>query len=206
MMAVMIKTKEELNGFRLAAKIGEKAVQAGLDTARTGGCDVEKVKNAVQTSCREFEITMLASLNIHAGKSVNIEEPPSESDYVLQKGDMVSIQLAGVHQGFVFELFRVTTVGDPSNEKQDFLDHLIEAADWMAAVLKAGKPVKFYYTESRGRYIFPAFHGIEIDLKEEPVIGINQQFEPEAGMLLIVKPEIVDPQFGRMCHSAMIEI
>ena len=97
-------------------------------------------------------------------------------------------------------------VDEATDEQTDYLEHMIEATEWMVGTLKPGSPLEFVYTESRGRSITPFGHGIGLEICENPWITMGREFVPHTNMVICIEPFLEVAEFGGMAIEDTVVI
>jgi Xaa-Pro aminopeptidase len=193
----LIKSPEEVHLLRKAAQTADQALQAGLAAVRSGVSQIE-LESAVRTAALQAGVESISYIRVSSGKPMLALKWPMATRQLLQDGDFVYLQIGGWYQNYAFESSRVTVVGAPSQDQVEYLNHLVEATDWMIEEMKPGREFRFIMTESRARPIRPMGHGIGLELHENPWVIINKQFTLSPGMVLCVEPMVSTKEFGTM--------
>ena len=196
----MQKSQSEISLLKQAIKTAAQGIITGFSAARPGmnGKEIELV---VRDWFFDKEANSLHTLEVKYGKIIS---PQLEMSNEIQDGDFLSIHLAGWVNNVAFDLKRVTVVGQPTAHQRDYLDHLIEATNWMIETIVPGRNMTFYPAESRGRLITPLAYEIDAEIRPVPRINPREDFNLPAGMVLCIAPTIKSPEFGTMTHSEML--
>jgi Xaa-Pro aminopeptidase len=200
-----IKSAAEIVALARAADVATAGLEAGL-AAAVPAASRYQVELAVRRGCLEAGAELVHGVRVAAGASLQQQAPPIDSLSLLKEGDFVYLQVWGWVQGYAFNASRVQVIGSPSDQQQEYLQHLVEAAEWMVSSIKPDRRFTFYYAESRGREIYPRAHGIGLELAEAPWIRIQQSFVARQGMVFCVAPIVACRTFGRMSVSRTIVI
>jgi Xaa-Pro aminopeptidase len=196
----MQKSQNEISLLKQAMKTAVQGITTGFSAARPemNGKDIESV---VRNWLFDKETHSLRTLEVKYGKMISAQ---LEVQNEIQEGDFLSIHLAGRANNVAFDLNRVTVVGQPTARQRDYLDHLIEATNWMIEGIVPGRKMTFYPAESRGRLITPVAYEIDAEIRPVPRINPREDFILPAGIVLCVAPTIKSPEFGTMTHSEMV--
>jgi Xaa-Pro dipeptidase len=201
----LIKSKRELELLRQAAQIADVGLQAGMEAARAGVHEYD-VELAARRAALEAGADFLPRVRVSSGAKVSDLRWPQVSDRQLQKGDFVYLDLIGWYGNYGFDNSRVTVVGGVTGAQADFLNHMVEATDWMIDTLKPGRPARFVYTESRDRIITPFGHGIGLEICEHPWITMGREFVPQPNMVLCIEPSLESQEYGSMAIEDTVAI
>lgn len=193
----IIKSSNELEILRGAARIVDKGLQAGMEAVKAGITQLE-VEFAARKALMNAGADFVPRVRISTGAAIETLSWPMTKNIELKSGDFVYLDLIGWYSNYGFDNSRVTVVGDPSDEQRDYLDHLVEATEWMIGALKPQVEMGFIMTESRARHIIPLGHGIGLEITENPWVSMGNRFTLEPNMVMCIEPIIVTPEFGGM--------
>ena len=196
----MLKSQIEISLLKQEIKTAEQGMSIGFTAARPGMKEKD-IESVVRNWLHNNEPELLHTLEVKYGKMIS---PELELLNDIQYGDFLSINLTGWFNSVVFDLKRVTVVGQPTSPQKDYLDHLIEATNWMIEAIVADRKMTFYPAESRGRFITPIAYEIDADIRRVPRITAREQFNLPVGMVICIAPTIKSAEFGTMSHSEMI--
>jgi Xaa-Pro aminopeptidase len=199
------KSQAEVDLLREAARIADAALEAGMDAAREGAQEYE-VELAARRAALEAGADFVTSIRVSSGKRIVAPPWTASAARELQPEDLVYLQVVGRLHNYGFDASRARAVGGPTLVQQEYLDHLIEAVEWMVDVLKPGTTVQFVRANSRGRSILPFANGIGVEIGESPWVTPGVKLTPQPGMVLCVKPTVNSSQFGSMAIGDMVVI
>jgi len=193
----VIKSQAEVALLRQAARIADAGLQAGMEATREGVREYE-IELAARKAALEAGADFIPRVRVSSGKKITTLSWPQTTARKLERGDFVYLDFIGWFGNYGFDNSRVTIVGESTDEQRDYLDHLVEATEWMIGVLKPGVKIEFVYTESRGRTIQPFGHGIGLEICENPWITLRQKFTLQPNMVMCIEPILTSPTFGAM--------
>ncbi|MFC2099964.1 M24 family metallopeptidase [Candidatus Bipolaricaulota bacterium] len=193
----MIKSPAEIEALRQAAHVADVGLEAGVAAVRKGASQFD-IELAARRAALDAGADFIPRVRVANGPTVTTLGWPMVRDQALNEGDLVYIDFIGWVHGYGFDNSRATVVGKPTDAQRDYLDHLVEATDWMIEVLKPGKPIEFCYTESRTRTIMPFGHGIGLDICENPWVTLGRPVTLEPGMVVSIEPIVIDHKLGGM--------
>lgn len=193
----VVKSQAEVELLRQAARIADVGLQAGMEAVREGVSQYE-LELAARKAALDAGVGFVPRVRVSSGKKITTLGWPMVTDKKLEKGDLVYLDFIGWFGNYGFDNSRATVVGEPTDEQRDYLDHLVEATEWMVGALKPGIEIGFVYTESRGRSIIAFGHGIGLEICENPWITLGRKFTLQPNMVLCIEPIVISSQFGSM--------
>jgi Xaa-Pro dipeptidase len=193
----LIKSPAEVEMLRAAGRVAGIGLQAGMAAVKAGVTQHD-VEMAVRKAAMQAGADFIPRVRVSSGKKVKTLTWPMTTNKTLEAGDMVFIDLIGWVNNYGFDNSRLTVVGKPSADQKIYLEHMIEATDWMIGAMTPNKEMEFVYTESRGRLIVPMAHGIGLEICENPWVNVSQRFTLKPGMTLCVEPILMSNEFGGM--------
>ena len=199
----MVKSPAEVALLRRAARVADAGLRAALETAHKGVSETE-IELAVRREVAALDADIVSRVRIASGKRICSSAWTGAGARRLQEGDLVCVDLVGLYKGYAFSGSRVTCVGKPSVEQRRGLDHAAEATEWMTAALRTDLPVRFVYTESRGRSITPFGHGIGLEACERPWLMMGAEVTLRPGMVLCIGPTLAAPNLGDVCVADVV--
>jgi len=199
----MVKSAAEVALLRRAAHVADAGLRAALETTHQGVSERE-IELAVRREVAALDADSVPRVRIASGKTIRSSSWPAVGARRLQDGDLVRVDLAGWYGGYAFSGSRVTCVGKPSVEQRRCLDHAAEATEWMTTALRTDSPVRFVYTESRGRSIIPFGHGIGLEACERPWLTMGAEVALRPSMVLCIGPTLVAPGLGDVSIADMV--
>jgi Xaa-Pro dipeptidase len=201
-----IKSPAEIRCLELACEIGEKAIQAVIDTAKVGVSDFDIKAKMMDTRFRNggdfFSMIILSSgKEITHGGQREFQSPAR----ALEHGDLILTEFDGKYCGYWAQFNQPFSVGEPDKEWRKIAKVAIESFNNGFKTLKPGITAgeldeAFQSIIKKAGYIStnPPFHGLGLDL-EMPMGTYPMQtlHKPpstsaiEAGMVLEFEPSVV---------------
>ncbi|QGY32967.1 M24 family metallopeptidase [Pantoea cypripedii] len=201
-----IKTSTEL---ALIKKASDDVVESMLAVVANSGPGITKNELVAKLAAEEekrglsYEYCLIT-----AGTSLN----RAPSDYVLKKGDIVSIDSGGQLQGYIGDLCRMAIIGEPDAEQQDLLAEIDAIQTAARNAIKAGNLGREIYTAANqqialspnAKYVDFVAHGLGLVTHETPRLAPSGfPYEPtdaerplEKGMVISVETAIKHPRVG----------
>lgn len=144
------------------------------------------------------------------GKSKAV--PWGSSDRVIQKGDLVMVDIAPNYQGYHGDTARTYVVGQADDRQREVFNSVLKVMEAVLSHIREGVPVKELYHlavktaeeegfgeylqgygSQKGEYIG---HGLGLEVDEPPVVGPYTDMLLQEGMILAIEPKIIIPQWG----------
>ena len=193
----VIKSPAEIDLLRRAAGIADIGLAAGMRKVRHGVRRYE-VEVAVRKAVLEAGADYVPRIRIASGTNIDTLCWPMSDATLLATGDLFFLDVIGFAANYGFDNSRAKTVGKPTPEQRDYLEHVAEATEWMIGELKPGRELTFVTTYSRDRRIQVLAHGIGLEIGENPWVTAHHPVTLSPGMVLCVEPMVVSPEFGSM--------
>lgn len=131
------KSTEELHYIRRACSIAVKALQSGIDMIEPGRTELD-VQKIITATLLEEGADPRGSLSIvTSGGNLRFVHA-SASERVLEKGDLVHMELAPAVQNYSGRIMRATCIGKPTEEQAKIAYTLEEAQSEAFAAMKPG--------------------------------------------------------------------
>lgn len=206
----MIKSAAEIRCFELGCEVGERVIQAIVDTARAGASRNEiraKIMDTLlRNGCETYNLLIYGvgtEIN-HAGQGGHAERGGQK---VPEHGDMILAEFDAKYQGYQAQFNQPFVVREPSKEWQRIFDVALESFNNGLKTLRAGITVGEFdeaflspIREAGYTYMYPHFHGLGLALEEpigsfpiQPAYKPNTSFRLEAGMVFEFEPHVVTP-------------
>ncbi|HHW93027.1 MAG TPA: aminopeptidase P family protein [Clostridiaceae bacterium] len=193
-----IKMDWEIEVIRSLASGAEKVIFSAFDGVKAGMTenDMFAICNKVFSEIGGDKLTIMT---IASGeKSTMLNSPPS--DRILQKGDVVRLDLIGTKQGYLCDVCRTAVVGVPTERQSRIWELLVDSHDRIIAQIKPGVNTHDIFDDfdvNMQKAGFPASidfvgHGLGLGLHEEPYINRFTHNILQEKMVLCVEPIYID--------------
>jgi Xaa-Pro aminopeptidase len=202
----LLKSPAEIELLRNAARVADAGLLAGMEASREGatGHDIEL---AVRLAAFQAGADFIPRVRVSTGPRLQALNWPMATAKKIAKGDFVYLDVIGWANGYGFDNSRIKVVDKPTDEQKDYLDHAVEATEWMIGLLKPGIKLGLVMTLSRERQIVAFGHGIGLEICENPWLTPGPgKTAIQPNMVLCIEPNVVDRQFGSMCIEDMVVI
>jgi Xaa-Pro aminopeptidase len=193
-----VKTADEIERLRKATAATDAGITTFFEKAAEGVSERElkqEVEHAVIDADGEVYRHHPGHITLAAGTGSGTPiSPPSE--YIVQSGDIVRMDLGAIYEGYTSDIARVGTIGQPSEKASEYYSVVCEAQEAMLGEVKPGTRASDIF-ETGQKYVqehgFPDFergvlgHGVGLQNHEPPYIGPNNDRELEPGMVLAIE-------------------
>jgi Xaa-Pro aminopeptidase len=203
--ARLVKSEEEVESMRKAARIVENGVKVGREFIRESITERE-ISIEVEKAMRTHGAESISYCVVQTGAKTATWNPPSESR--VKKGDIFLMDLSATYNGYHADITRATVVGEPSERQKKVhrvvLDAQLKAIDAVRDGVKAGAvndAARRVIDEGGfGRYFpFGIGHGLGLEAHEMPHLTEYRDMEMtlQPGMVMTLEPTINLPgEFG----------
>lgn len=212
-----IKTAAEIRCLELGCEVGDKVIQAVVDTAKVGVRDCEIRAKIMDTlfreGCEPGSMILYCSGKelTHAAEGGYVKPPEA---HALERGDVILTEFDARYFGYMAQYNQPFSVGEPNKEWEHIFGVALEAFNNGFNDLRPGitveeldqaflSPIK----EAGYTYTRPAFHGIGLGLEEpigsfpaQPEYKLNASLRIEAGMVLEFEPHVVTSDGKKGLH------
>ncbi|UCE91808.1 MAG: aminopeptidase P family protein [Methanobacteriota archaeon] len=204
-LARLVKSEEEIECVRKAARIVEDGVKVGREFIRESATERE-ISIEVERAMRARGAESISYCVVQTGAKTATWDPPSEDR--VKKGDMFLMDLSATYNGYHADLTRPTVVGEPS-EKQKRVHEVVHDAQLKAieavrdgvragAVNDAARKVidESGYGE---HFPFGIGHGLGLEAHEMPHLTEYKDTEMtlKPGIVMTIEPTLNFPgEFG----------
>ncbi|MFQ5903026.1 MAG: M24 family metallopeptidase [Candidatus Binatia bacterium] len=196
-----VKTREELNLLRSLSRTTDRAIGDALDNAREGMTEMELagllVSGIFAAGAENFKLMIIAT----GERSQYPNVGPTQR--VIQKGDIIRMEIFGMQKGYHAGVCRTAVVGPATAEQKKIWENLIECKYLVMDLIKPGAVCREIYERFLKKFSQLGFepisfvgHGIGLFLHEEPYLGRYGDGSLEEGMVLAIEPLVFIP--GKM--------
>ena len=196
----MIKTDADVAALRAAIGISERALERTLATVKVGQTEKEIESVLVQALFAEGAEGLAFSPIVVAG--ANSAMPHAHAGaYQVQPGDPILFDFGARKDGFAADITRTVFLGDPSDEKRDVYETVLQANLAGLAVTKAGVTAHHIDDVVTGVLEASPFadrirtktgHGLGRDVHEAPYIMRGNHMTLPAGTVYTNEPGLYE--------------
>jgi Xaa-Pro dipeptidase len=199
-----IKDEKEIELIREACKIADIGIKAAVETIHPGikekevAAEVEYAMRMAGSDGVAFE-TIVASGHCCAYPHGTFLEK------IIQKGDLVVVDLGAIYRNYRSDITRTFTAGKPS-EKQKKIYQTVKSAQQKAYdTIKQGVLTSEVDLAARrvieeagfGKFfVHNLGHGVGLEIHEAPILSPDSKESLEAGNVITIEPGIYVPGFG----------
>lgn len=194
----LIKTEAEIKIIKDAAKIADAAFTHILNFIQQGMKELD-VANELEFFMRKAGATS-SSFDIIVASGVRSALPHGvASEKLIDKGDFITLDFGAYYQGYVSDITRTISVGEPDEQLKEIYQIVLEAQMRGMAGIKPGMSGKEadaltrdYITQMGygDNFGHSTGHGIGLEVHEGPGLSMRSTTILEPGMVVTVEPGI----------------
>ena len=194
----MAKTEEEIARLREIGELSERVMAEVLETIRPGQTEKEVGSRIADLMIRSGS----DSVRFHVGSGTRSGITNCDpTDKIIEKGDVVRVEILGEKENYRSNLTRTAVVGRPTPEQEGIWKVLIGARNACRAMLRPGTRVPDLYATyvkaCRDGGIEPTLkflgHGIGVTIHEEPYITETRDIMLAPNMTHTMEPLYMMP-------------
>ncbi len=202
--ARMLKSPVEIEALRIAARITNSAIVAGLGVLREGVSELEVMATCARTMYENGGEELAFTPEVSFGVMTEVCASPASAN-TLRDGDLALFDLGCVFEHYVGDLSRTYIFGTASQERRSICHTVSMAQRAAIGAVRPGKTaseVDAVAREVLERAGFGAFfnhglgHGLGLDHHELPFIERNDPTLLKPGMVFTVEPGVYVPGVG----------
>lgn len=199
----LIKDAEEIESIRASAEIACRAFDHLLDKIHVGMTERE-----VQILL-DFEMLCLGSegnaFDTIAAAGLNGSLPHAvPSDYIIRKGDMLTLDFGARKNGYCSDMTRTLAFGKLSPEKREIYDLVLQAHNAALAAIRPGMicgdldQIARSMIDARhpGTFGHSLGHGVGLYIHEQPRVSPGSQTVLAPGHVITIEPGVYIPGLG----------
>jgi len=199
-----IKSTEEINLMKRAAKIVIKGIKAGIETAKAGTSELS-IAFEIERKIKESSGESIPFCIVLSGKNSALPHG-NTSKRKIRRGDSVVMDIGATFKGYHADVTRTVFVGEASQKQRKVYAIVLRA---QKSAVKFVKPqVKACEVDETARKIITSAgygkffthrtgHGLGLEVHEEPYISQTNETVLEPGTTFTVEPGIYLPnKFG----------
>lgn len=199
-----VKDEGELAFIRQAAQLADAAFEHALKVIKAGMTERELAWE-IEAFLRTHGADAIAFAPIIVSGERTAFPHGQPSDRKLQKGDLVTMDLGAMVNGYCSDLTRTVVIGRPNDEQQRIYHAVWEAQQKGIESLvanKKGKKVDSIVREVLDKYGFKKLfmhgtgHGVGLEIHESPSLGQRSKDVLKPNMVVTVEPGVYVPNFG----------
>lgn len=200
----LVKDSEEIKIIARAARTADRMMAAAWEAIRAGVPERE-VSLSIRRAAEDLGAEGESFDNIVAG-GANASRPHHRpGDRRLRKGDMVTVDLGAIVDGYCSDLTRNPVLGKASRKFERIYQVCLEAQTAAVKACRAGAKAKdvdalardIIATHGFGDYFNHGLgHGVGLEIHEGPRLNKVSKAVLEPGMVVTVEPGIYLPGFG----------
>ncbi|MDN7226820.1 aminopeptidase P family protein [Planococcus sp. N064] len=200
----MIKTSEEVNILKAAAKIADDAFEHICKFIKVGQTELE-ISNELEFFMRKQGATSSSFDTIVASGLRSALPHGVATEKKIESGDFITLDYGALYNGYISDITRTVAVGEPSDKLKEIYQVVLDAQ--VLGVEKIGPGMTGIeadalardYIKSKGygeAFGHSTGHGIGLEVHEAPGLSFKSQTVLEPGMAVTVEPGIYLPGIG----------
>jgi Xaa-Pro aminopeptidase len=203
----MVKTPEEVQLLRKAAKITEEAIRLTMESARAGMTGTELVQIFDNEIIRQRGIPVFSSIAIGEDSYLqNIQQPSRKR---LVEGDLIRFDVGCQYQYYFSDVARTAVTGAATEKQQKYYNAQLLGEMAALDIIRDGAKISEVFQAAVQRVResgIPDFrrhhcgHGIGIELYDPPLIAPTTAGTLLEGMVLDIEVPYYELEFGGV-HS-----
>lgn len=205
-----VKSGAEISVIRQAAHVADLGLEAAMEAVRPGVTEygiAAEANRAMFSAGSEHPAFPIA---VVAGKRAGFKHL-SPTDYTVQRGDMVFVDLGARYMGYYSDCSRQRVCGDPSAEQLEFMETQIQIVEAVTRQIRPGAVVadvarigiEIAEDAGYGEYLYFRGHGIGCHTHDLPSLSPTNRAMFETGMIFCFEPMLVKKEFGCACWEDM---
>lgn len=192
------KTPLEIKNIKMAQEIAEKAFKQFLPLIKPGVTEKKLAFELEFLVRKEGAEAVAFDLIVASGK--NSAVPHAElSDKAIEVGDLVTIDMGAVYNGYHSDMTRTVAVGQVSEEQRKVYNTVLAAQKMAINLVRLGASCreidsiarKFIAESGYGNYFGHALgHGVGLEIHEKPFLSRRTEDVLQPGMVITIEPGI----------------
>lgn len=200
----MIKTTEEIESIRKAAKIGDEAFAKLLPKIRSGVAE-QDLALELEFLMRKMGASGMSFSPIVASGPNSALPHARPSERILSHGDFVVFDFGCIVNGYCSDMTRTVIVGEPTEKHLLIYDLVLKAQMESLAAVAPGKSGAEIDSIARGVISDAGYgeyfghglgHGVGLEIHENPRLSKIDHTILRPGMVVTVEPGVYLPGFG----------
>ncbi|UFT98832.1 Xaa-Pro peptidase family protein [Radiobacillus kanasensis] len=196
-----IKTQDEIDCIKEAAKITDEAFTHILNFIKPGVKEIE-VSNEIERVMRDNGATSSGyDMIVASGYRSSLPHGVASSK-VIEKGDLVTLDIGALYNGYRSDMTRTVAVGEISDKWKEIYTIVNDALTIQINGIKAGITAQeadalsrnFIASKGYGEYYgHGSGHGVGLEIHELPFMSTTSKDIIEKNMLITIEPGIYLP-------------
>ena len=199
-----IKSAEELTVIREAVRVADEVMQEALEMLRPGLTELE-VAQSIETGVRARGGSGTSFQTIVASGARSALPHGVASAKIIEKGDLITIDMGALYQGYCSDMTRTVCLGKPAKKQREIYELVYRAQVAACEAIKAGANCRAVDAVARdiigGAGYGDDFghglgHGVGVDIHEAPRLAKAGKGSLKAGMIVTSEPGVYIADFG----------
>ena len=201
----MIKTKEEIDRIKQAAKITDQAYQSFLKKVKIGMSEKD-LAELIEALLKKQGAEKLSFDTIVVSGQNGALPHGQPSEKLIREGELITVDFGCKYQGFCSDFTRTFATGEEINLQLKEIYQIVQQAQWKGIqAVKSGlkcseiDQIVRKYIQAKGYneyFVHSTGHGLGIEVHEEPSISAKDKTILQPGMIITIEPGIYIPNLG----------
>ena len=209
-----LKSAEELAVIREAVRVADEVMQQALELLRPGISELE-VSFAIEAGIRARGGAGTSFETIVASGARSALPHGVASGKIIEKGDLVTIDMGALYQGYCSDMTRTVCVGKAKKKQRAIYELVYRAQVAACGAIKPGAGCRAVDAVARdiigGAGHADDFghglgHGVGIDIHEAPRLARKGKGDLKAGMIVTSEPGVYIADFGGVRIEDMLVV
>ena len=204
--ARQIKTNDEIDRMKKAARLGEIGFQTIYETIQEGmtekelAAEAEYAMRKAGSDGTSFDTIVASGLNsaYHHAKT---------SEKRIENGELIIVDIGAKYNCYCSDMTRTFIFGDGNQQQKDLINLVTDGQNFTLNNIEAGKKcrdidtlTRNYFIEKKkewsDRFIHSLGHGVGIDIHENPYLSQTSTELLEENMVITIEPGLYIPGLG----------
>jgi len=209
-----IKSDEELAVIREAVRIADEVMQEALEMLRPGLSELE-VAYAIERGIRARGGSGTSFETIVASGARSALPHGVASDKIIEKGDLVTIDMGALYHGYCSDMTRTVCVGKAGKKQREIYGLVYRAQVAACQAIRAGANCKAIDAVARDMISEAGYgddfghglgHGVGVDIHEAPRLAKAGKGSLKAGMVVTSEPGVYLADWGGVRIEDMLVV
>lgn len=206
-VARAVKTPAHIDVIETASRATERAVAKAFAASRSGETEQELAMRIINNLYGEGAQTIRHAV-VTVGDNAKMAHPYPSSKKLLDRGDMIRVDVGGLFDGYGTDIARMAVVGQPSNDQADRYGKVRSCVHEVGHAMRVGMTAGDVYAQACAHYArlgIPDYkrdhvgHSMSIlGSHDNPLLHAGNPMPLEEGMVIALEPILRDDQ-GRRC-------
>jgi Xaa-Pro aminopeptidase len=210
-----VKDPDEIELIERAQAAAEEAFERVVTAGLRPGVTERRIALDLEFAMREAGADDRAFETIVAFGEHGAEPHHRPVERVLREGDLVTMDLGAVVDGYHSDMTRTVAIGEPALRLHEIRDLVAEAQAAGIAAVRAGAEGRSIDGAARtviasaglgDRFVHGLGHGVGLEIHEPPTLGSDRDDVLQAGSVVTIEPGVYVPDLGGVRIEDMVVV